>query len=728
MKTPACRRSVLGLSLALGLFRDAAGRALVRGGTGHPVTKVISMMQELKAKAEEEGKVEEVAFGKFQHWCKNSLSTLSKAMKEGEEATEELQGKVDSGKKEIESLTGEIKELEEQLADHDVKAADAKAVRDEEKATYAQASADMKLTIAACGEAISALQASRPAGGFLDLSSSRARRALSQVAAVAGDRASDKLGEVLRAAQEPEEPRPKLIAGGDREAHVQKYSFKSGSVIEMLKELKQDFEDELVEADKAETNAENAYGLEKQAREEAISAAQASKTEKEDSKGAISGDVAAWKGELQGVTSDYAADKKAMADTETSCTTKAQEWKERSAIRAGEIEALRVASEILAKVTGVRTEAPSNPVPPPAPLEAAEEAPASFLQVASDPRSRAVDLLRTTARTTRSKALARLAQELSVHKDDPFSAMNNMIEKMIFRLMDEQRQEDEHKMWCDQELSKTNTSMIQKEEKIEELDLKLEGATAKLQELTNEIAEADKMVAEIARFMEEATEIRGIGKKENEVAIKEAQEAQSAIAEATAVLEDFYKKSGGATEDGAAFLQRGAEPAKLGESPSTWDSSYSGVADPKSQPGGVIAVLERTASEFAEMEADTRAQEQTDQLEYDEEMKSQKIDKARREKESEMKGVEKKDLAEEIATLQKSRKHISGEHELVVQYMKDLQPACVKGDSSYEDRKAARAKETDALRQAQDILTDAFKPTAAPAPKAFLATAERHGA
>lgn len=48
------------------------------------------------------------------------------------------------------------------------------------------------------------------------------------------------------------------------------------------------------------------------------------------------------------------------------------------------------------------------------------------------------------------------------------------------------------------------------------------------------------------------------------------------------------------------------------------------------------------------------------------------------------------------------------------QYLKDLEPACGTGDSSYEDRKKARADETDALRKAQTILEEAFRA------KAFL--------
>merc|ERR1712060_885710 len=108
------------------------------------------------------------------------------------------------------------------------------------------------------------------------------------------------------------------------------------------------------------------------------------------------------------------------------------------------------------------------------------------------------------------------------------------------------------------------------------------------------------------------------------------------------------------------------------------------------------------------MEADTKAQEATDQREFDEQMSESNIEKAGRTKEVEMKEQEKKRLVDKLDTFKKTRKHVSGELEAVNQYYEDLKPACVEGDSSYEERKAARDKEIEALRQAEDILAKAF--------------------
>jgi len=281
----------------------------------------------------------------------------------------------------------------------------------------------------------------------------------------------------------------------------------------------------------------------------------------------------------------------------------------------------------------------------------------------------------------------------------------NEIEKMIFHLQAEQTDEDNHKAWCDQEISKTETSRTNKEEKVDELTKKIEAAAATVAELTEDIADANEMIDKINAFIKESTEIRATGKKENTAAIEDAQQAQTAVANAIAVLTDFYKNSGMIEKKAWEFVQRGVE---LPENPATWDSSYTGVADPKNQPGGIIAIMEEVAAKFATMEADTKAQEATDQRDFAEQMSESDIEKAGRTKEVEMKEQEKKRLVDKLGTLKKTRKHVSGELEAVNQYFEDLKPACMDGDSSYEERKAARDKEIEALRQAEDILAKAF--------------------
>merc|ERR1719464_1762296 len=96
---------------------------------------------------------------------------------------------------------------------------------------------------------------------------------------------------------------------------------------------------------------------------------------------------------------------------------------------------------------------------------------AALLSLQTDPRARAVTLLKREAARLHSKSFQRFAAEVEARVAGPFDEVNNMIQKMIFRLMAEQKDEDDHKNWCDLELDKTNASAQDKEDKLSDLEL-----------------------------------------------------------------------------------------------------------------------------------------------------------------------------------------------------------------------------------------------------------------
>jgi len=126
----------------------------------------------------------------------------------------------------------------------------------------------------------------------------------------------------------------------------------------------------------------------------------------------------------------------------------------------------------------------------------------------------------------------------------------------------------------------------------------------------------------------------------------------------------------------------------------------------------VIAILNKVNEKFAAMEAESKAQEETDEKNFEADMTEQAVEKGRLEKDTEMATSRKEALSQKLASMATEKGHLTKELEAVEQYLKDLEPACISGDSSYEDRKKARADEIDALRKAQTILQDAFKPGA----------------
>merc|ERR1719310_957118 len=106
--------------------------------------------------------------------------------------------------------------------------------------------------------------------------------------------------------------------------------------------------------------------------------------------------------------------------------------------------------------------------------------------------------------------------------------------------------------------------------------------------------------------MAKATKLRTEEKAKNTETISDAGEAQTAVAQALTVLKEFYAKAGEAT----AFVQQKQQPV----APAIFDSPYKGL---QAENGGVIGMLEVIQSDFARLEADTKASEATAQKEYD---------------------------------------------------------------------------------------------------------------
>merc|ERR1719198_740105 len=171
-----------------------------------------------------------------------------------------------------------------------------------------------------------------------------------------------------------------------------------------------------------------------------------------------------------------------------------------------------------------------------------------------------------------------------------------MIKDLIVRLMEEANEEAEHKGWCDTELSTNEQTRKEKTAAVETLHAEIDELTASIAKATQEITDLTAEIADIDKAVAEATEIREKEKAENTQTISDAQDAQTAVAQAVTVLKEFYEKAAEAT----SLLQQ--QP----ESPEIFDSSYKGM---QSENGGVVGMLEVIQSDFARLETDTKAAE-----------------------------------------------------------------------------------------------------------------------
>merc|ERR1719272_1383410 len=182
--------------------------------------------------------------------------------------------------------------------------------------------------------------------------------------------------------------------------------------------------------------------------------------------------------------------------------------------------------------------------------------------------------------------------------------------------------------------------------------------------------------------MEQETELRDENHAEIVATIKDSQDAQAAVTSAIQVLRDFYKESGMIAKEPWEFVQVSSRrDVELPANPDTWDASYTGTTDPKSGADGVLALLDGVMEKFSAMEADAKVSDETDQKNYDADMQAKTIELATTVQDTKMKTSKKDSQQDKMEALTAQLKHSTAEYGAVVQYLKDLQPACGVGDS-----------------------------------------------
>merc|ERR1719197_2413283 len=169
-------------------------------------------------------------------------------------------------------------------------------------------------------------------------------------------------------------------------------------------------------------------------------------------------------------------------------------------------------------------------------------------------------------------------------------------------------------------------------------------------------------------------DLRNENHAEIEATIKDATDSQAALTSAIQVLKDFYKESGMIPKEPWEFVQTGSRrDVELPDKPSTWDSSYTGTADPKNAGEGILTILDETMQKFSKMEADAKVQDETDQKDYETDMAAKKVELSETATDTQMKTQKKDSVQEKMEGAAATLKSTSAELDAVEQYLKDLE-------------------------------------------------------
>merc|ERR1740123_1564129 len=593
-------------------------------------------------------------------------------------AIEEADEKIGVLKADIEKYTSDVEQLTKEIAGHDDDLAawtgDEKAatkVRAMEKGDYDETHKDYSESIDALERAIAVMKKqayTRKQESFAQLS------ALAKLSLIP-DHARKVIEAFLQ--QDPDEG----LAVSAPEAAG--YEFQSQGVIEMMEKLLDKFIDERTVLEKEEMSSVQAFELLMQDLKSQIDEAKQDRTEKAEIKAKKLQAKADAKGDLTETTETKEADTKYLDDLVATCEQKATDFESRQQLRTEELEAIAKAIEIISS-GAVKGNAEKHL--PSAFLESHSLA-SLRMDVQGGSQAKASMFLHQKANDLQSRVLSAIADRVAA---DPFRKVKKMIKDLITKLMEEANEEAEHKGWCDTELSTNEKTRKEKTEAVETLHAEIDQLEASIAKLTEDIAELTKAVSELDSAMAKATELRGDEKDKNTETIADSQAAQTAVAQALTVLKEFYAKAGEAT----ALVQQSDEPE-------IFDKPYKGMGG---ESGGVVGMLEVIESDFARLEADTKAAEASAQKEYDTFMTDSKVDKEAKSTDIEHKTAKKQDEEQALTVKREDLEGTQKELDAALAYFDKLKPSCVDAGVSYEDRVSRRKEEIESLQEALKIL------------------------
>merc|ERR1719377_359034 len=126
------------------------------------------------------------------------------------------------------------------------------------------------------------------------------------------------------------------------------YEGSSGGIIDLVEKLGEKFTEEKQALEKAEFNAKSAYAMAVKDLTAQIDTAGMEKGMKTTTKAKTIEAEGAAKGDLADTQASLAEDDKFLADLDSECKTKTFDYEQRQIVRAGEIEAIEKAIEIMA--------------------------------------------------------------------------------------------------------------------------------------------------------------------------------------------------------------------------------------------------------------------------------------------------------------------------------------------------------------------------------------------
>jgi len=681
-----------------------------------PIAKVITLLEDLKIEVENAGKAEAATYDEFACFCRDTTDKKAGAITQGQDDIDQLSAEIGAKTaakaeklSEVEKRQAKQEQLAKELKDATVRC-------QQEQAEYEATSADLLKAISTLDGALKVLEASKPSATALI----SIRASVDQSLALA-----DALD--LLEAKKQQAVTNFLQGGGKVDPNNPEYQYHSQGIVQILEKLLVDFR-----AQKA--NSDTEWGKAKKSCDDLKQTLSAEMDENGKAITLTNGDIETLKADVAGARGQLVDgegflkdDQLYLKDLTVRCEAKANDWDQRSQMRADELQALTQALTILNNdVQGVDAEVNKRALL----LEHASRVssvvsaqssglgfageplfPLSFLEAASsrvrvlkflqkargglsvqEAKQQVVSLLSSEGHRLGSAVLVSLAVRVS---EDPFVKVKGLIQKLIERLLRESTSEATKKGFCDTELGKATQDRDFRFADIQKLNAELAGLEAKKDELEEELVSLAESLKQLNENLATASKLRADEKAENIDTIKKAKEGLTAISEAITILKVFYKQSAKAQ----VLMQ--ASPVDEDTSGPGFEGAYKGKQEASR---GIIGLLETIKSDFQRTIKTTQAGEKKAAADFVDFDRTSKSDIGGKETKTALDQQDLESTENNIASKMKDLKTNMDLLDDAVRTIEELKPACIDTGMSYAERVAKREEEITALKKAVCML------------------------
>jgi len=668
---PVSRAMVSTFGLTCFLLVSFASASVGRGkSVDSVVAKVIEMLEANKVKVAEDLAAEEKEATEFAEFCDKESEAKGYAIKTSATKITQLDAVIADAKAQIAAATSEIAALGTEMAGKEADLASATEGRSKEAADFKTTEATLVGSVSQLEKAIVLIKR----GTALIQSGKKPdpkaqARALTLIldkvinAAWVNQASASVVKGFLQEQGEATSDTEELnLLKGKADSKAKAHT--SASILETLGDMKEKAQETLTGVRMTEMKASHNFDMMKQSLTDQLNLCSEKLSDQKSLVATLTEAMGKATGESAEVAKTKMADTVYVSTLGSECKEAAEAWAEKQASGKEEMAAIEKAKSILSeKVTVMVQTGAKDPF-----MDAGDED-----EKTAAKRSKLVGQLKSLGHKLNSYAMMELASSAAA---DPFEKIKGLISDMIAKLVTEASEEATQKSFCDEEKAKSAKEQSDKSMRSDDLQSRLDTATAAQASRNKDISELQKEIAELDASVSSATKLRAEEHATYVKASSDFKQAAAAVEEAIHVLKEFYASS--------SFLQVKGKAA--------------------SDNASIISILENSGAEFTKMYMEVETTETGAVAAYEKLMDESKVTKAAKVAEVGAAESEIKSLEVAIQNGGEDLKMVTKELDAVMSYIAKLKPQCEVKVMTYEEKKAKREAEIEGLKEALSIL------------------------